>query len=67
MRGEMRDEKDLREDAKRLLRAAYERHVAGGGRVMQVDLVAGAEERRLSPAPALARWWITWRSWDGPR
>ena len=42
----MQDEKgDLREDAKQLLRAAYERHVAGGGRVTQVDLAVGAEER----------------------
>ena len=45
----MQDE-HLREAAKQLLRAAYERHVAGGGRVTQVDLAAGAEERGLSPA-----------------
>ena len=46
----MQDEKDLREDAKQLLRAAYERHVAGGGRVTQVDLAVGAEERSLNPS-----------------
>ena len=34
----------LRDDAKRLLRASYERQVAGGGRVTHVDLGAGAEE-----------------------
>jgi hypothetical protein len=45
----MQDERDLREDAKQLLRAAYEQHVVGGGRVTQVDLTAGAEERRLNP------------------
>jgi hypothetical protein len=39
---------NLREDAKQLLRMAYERHVAGGGRVTQVDLATGAEERGLS-------------------
>jgi hypothetical protein len=49
IRGGMQDEKDLREDAKQLLRVAYERQVAGGGRVTQVDLAAGAEERGLSP------------------
>jgi hypothetical protein len=43
-------DEDLREDAKQLLRAAYERQVAGGGLVTQVDLAAGAEERGLSPA-----------------
>ena len=45
----MQDE-HLREDAKQLLRVAYEQQVAGGGRVTQVDLAAGAEERGLSPA-----------------
>ncbi len=40
----------LREDARQLLRAAYERQVAGGGGVAQVDLAGGAEERGLSPA-----------------
>jgi hypothetical protein len=49
IRGGMQDEKNLREDAKQLLRVAYERQVAGGGRVTQVDLAAGAEERGLSP------------------
>ncbi len=34
----------LREDARQLLRVSYERQVAGGGRVTQVDLGAGAEE-----------------------
>jgi hypothetical protein len=43
------NDEDLREDAKRLLRAAYERQVAGGGVVTQVDLAAGAEERGMSP------------------
>ena len=47
----MQDERaDLREDAKQLLRVAYDRHVAGGGRVTQVDLAVGAEERGLSPS-----------------
>ena len=40
----------VREDARHLLRVAYERQVAGGGGVMQVDLAVGAEERGLSPA-----------------
>ena len=44
----MQNDQDTREDAKQLLRAAYERQVAGGGRVTQVDLAAGAEERGLS-------------------
>jgi hypothetical protein len=39
------DDEDLREDAKRLLRAASGRR----GLVTQVDLAAGAEERGLSP------------------
>jgi hypothetical protein len=34
----------LREDAKQLLRVSYERQVAGGGQVTQVDLGAGAEQ-----------------------
>jgi hypothetical protein len=34
----------LRDEARRLLRASYERQVAGGGRVTHVDLGAGAEE-----------------------
>ncbi len=34
----------LRDDARLLLRASYERQVAGGGRVSHVDLGAGAEE-----------------------
>jgi hypothetical protein len=46
----MHNDEDLREDAKQLLRAAYERQVAGGGLVTQVDFAAGAEERGLSPA-----------------
>ena len=45
----MQDE-HLREDAKQLLRVAYEQQVADGGRVTQVDLAEGAEERGLSPA-----------------
>lgn len=46
----MQDEQtNLREEAKQLLRVAYELHVAGGGRVTQVDLAAGAEELGLSP------------------
>jgi hypothetical protein len=49
IRGGMQDEKNLREDAKQLLRVVYERQVAGGGKVTQVDLAAGAEERGLSP------------------
>lgn len=44
----MQDE-HLREDAKQLLRVSYERQVAGGGRVTQVDLGAGAEERGQAP------------------
>jgi hypothetical protein len=52
IRGGMQDEKNLREDAKQLLRVAYERQVAGGGRVTQVELAAGAEERGLSPTSA---------------
>ena len=40
----------VREDARHLLRVAYERQVAGEGGVMQVDLAVGAEERGLSPA-----------------
>ena len=42
-------EERFRDDARQLLRAAYERQVAGGGRVAQVDLASGAEERGLSP------------------
>jgi hypothetical protein len=42
-------EERFRDDARQLLRAAYERQVAGGGRVEQVDLAVGAEERGLSP------------------
>ncbi len=34
----------LRDDARLLLRASYERQVAGGGRVSHVDLGAGAVE-----------------------
>ena len=34
----------LRDEARRLLRASYERQVAGGGKVSHVDLGAGAEE-----------------------
>jgi hypothetical protein len=41
---------NLREDAKQLLRVAYERQVAGGGWVAQVDLAAGASLLGLSPA-----------------
>lgn len=40
----------LREDAKQLLRVSYERQVAGGGRVTQVDLGAGAEDRGIYAA-----------------
>lgn len=40
----------LREDAKQLLRVSYERQVAGGGRVRQVDLGAGAEDRGIYAA-----------------
>jgi hypothetical protein len=34
----------LRDEARRLLRASYERQVAGGGQVTHVDLGAGAVE-----------------------
>ena len=40
----MQDER-LREDAKRLLRVAYERQVAGGDVGLGVDIGAAAEER----------------------
>ncbi len=40
----------LREDAKQLLRVSYERQVAGGGRVTQVDLGAEAEDRGIYAA-----------------
>ncbi|MDP9487121.1 MAG: hypothetical protein M3Q49_15270 [Actinomycetota bacterium] len=40
----------LREDAKQLLRVSYERQVASGGRVTQVDLGAGAEECGMNAA-----------------
>ncbi len=44
----MRDEL-LREDAKHLLRVAYERRVVDGVERMQVDLSAAAEHRGLTP------------------
>ncbi len=40
----MQDER-IREDAKQLLRVAYEREVAGGDVGLGVDLPAAAEER----------------------
>ena len=50
----MQDER-LREDAKQLLRMAYERQVAGGDVGLGVDLPAAAEERRLGhDSPHLA-------------
>ncbi len=42
----MQDER-LREDAKQLLRVAYERQVAGGDVGLGVDLGAAAEERGM--------------------
>ncbi len=42
----MQDER-LREDAKQLLRVAYERQVTSGDVGLEVDLGAGAEERGL--------------------
>ena len=39
--GKRIQDEHLREDAKQLLRVAYEQQVAGGGRVTQVDLAAG--------------------------
>lgn len=47
--GEGQD-KRLREDAKQLLRVAYERRVVDGVERMQVDLAAAAEHRGLNPA-----------------
>ncbi len=44
----MQDE-HLREDAKQLLRVAYERRVVDGVERMQVDLSAAAEHRGLAP------------------
>ncbi len=44
----MQDEQ-LREDAKDLLRVAYERRVVDGVERMQVDLSAAAEHRGLTP------------------
>ena len=45
----------LREDAKRLLRASYERQAAQGEVGLRVDLGAGAEERGLAAdSPRLA-------------
>ena len=43
----MEDER-LREDAKQLLRVAYERQVASGDVGLRVDLGAAAEQRGLS-------------------
>ncbi len=43
----MQDER-LREDAKQLLRVAYEQQVRQGDVGLHVDLVAGAEQRGLS-------------------
>ena len=43
----MQDER-LREDAKQLLRVAYERQVASGDVGLHVDLASGAEQRGLS-------------------
>ncbi len=40
----------LRDDARQLLRVAYERQADLWGRVTQVDLEAGADERGLRPA-----------------
>jgi len=39
----------LREDAKKLLKVAYESRIKGMGDVTQVDLFAGAEPCGLSP------------------
>jgi hypothetical protein len=44
---EVQDER-LREDAKQLLRVAYERQVGEGDVGLHVDLAAGAEQRGLS-------------------
>ena len=44
----MRQDERLREDAKRLLRVAYERQVAGGDVGLGVDLGAAARERGMS-------------------
>ena len=41
---------EVREDARRLLRVAYERQVASGAEVTRLDLTAGAEERGLGGA-----------------
>ena len=44
----MQEDERLREDAKQLLRVAYERQVAGGDVGLGVDLGAVAEERSMS-------------------
>jgi hypothetical protein len=50
----LQDER-LREDAKQLLRVAYELRVVDGTREMQVNLTAAAEHRELGPdSPHLA-------------
>ena len=44
---ELVQDEHLREDAKQLLRASYERQAARGEVGLRVDLAAGAEERGL--------------------
>lgn len=54
MEGEVQDER-LREDAKQLLRVAYERQVASGDVGLGVDLPTAAEERGIThDSPYLA-------------